>query len=76
METKLYFRGGECDCKLEHDGEYYVLQCPLHAAASDMLTALRDMYFQFAHNGDESDSDHQVLDTARAVILLVTGGGK
>jgi len=33
-----------------------------------LIKTLEEAYFQFAHNGDESDSDKEVLDAIEAAI--------
>lgn len=45
----------------------------LWANAPEMLAALREAYFQFEHNGEESDSDKDVLDQVQAAIAKATG---
>lgn len=45
----------------------------LIAAAPDLLKACRAAFFQFEHNGEESDSDREVLDQLQAAIAKATG---
>lgn len=45
----------------------------LIAAAPVLLSVLKDAYAQFAHNGEESDSDKMILDQMEKVIDQAEG---
>ena len=46
----------------------------LIAAAPELLAACKEAFFQFEHNGEESDSDKEVLDRLQAAIAKATEG--
>ena len=63
----------ECGCRVrtDHDGLVRVGQCPLHAAASDLATALRDIVEALdAGCSAEAirDTEGGCLDTAKAAL--------
>lgn len=57
------------------DGDQAECQEMLHRANTqpDLLEALEAAYFQFEHNGDESDADKTVLNQMHAAIAAAKG---